>query len=96
VATDPSIEELFWRSLLICWVVNPDFEKAAFGTFTLASFAVIVMLFGLEHNLWLGGMMTGVAYNCLYDQPRRLWPCVVAHATTNFNLGMHVLTTQEW
>jgi len=53
VATDPSFEEPFWRSFLIRWVVNPDFEKVAFGTFTLASFAGTVVLFGLEHNLWL-------------------------------------------
>ncbi len=92
----PLMEELFWRSFLIRWVVNPDFEKVAFGTFTLASFVATVVLFGLEHNLWLAGMMAGVAYNCLYYQTRRLWPCVVAHATTNFILGMHVLATQEW
>ncbi|MDH5773506.1 MAG: CAAX prenyl protease-related protein [Nitrospirota bacterium] len=92
----PLMEELFWRSFLIRWVVNPDFEKVAFGTFTLASFAATVVLFGLEHNLWLAGMMAGVAYNGLYYKTRRLWPCVVAHATTNFILGLHVLATQEW
>ena len=92
----PLMEELFWRSFLIRWVVNPDFEKVAFGTFTLASFAATVVLFGLEHNLWLAGMMAGVAYNGLYYHTRRLWPCVVAHATTNAILGIHVLVTQEW
>ncbi len=92
----PLMEELFWRSFLIRWVVNPDFEKVAFGTFTLSSFAATVVLFGLEHNLWLAGMMAGLAYNGLYYKTRRLWPCIVAHATTNFILGMHVLATQEW
>jgi hypothetical protein len=92
----PLMEELFWRSFLIRWVVNPEFEKVAFGTFTLASFAVTVVLFGLEHNLWLAGMMAGVAYNGLYYHTRRLWPCVVAHATTNAILGIHVLVTKEW
>jgi CAAX prenyl protease-like protein len=47
----PLMEELFWRSFLIRWVGNPDFEKVAFGTFTLASFVAAVVLFGLEHNL---------------------------------------------
>ena len=92
----PLMEELFWRWFLIRWVVNSDFEKVAFGTFTLGSFAATVVLFGLEHNLWLAGMMAGVAYNGLYYETRRLWPCVVAHATTNGILGMHVLATQEW
>jgi len=67
----------------------------AFGAFTLASFAATVVLIGLEHNLWLAGMMAGVAYQCLYDPTRRLWPSVVAHATTNVILGMHV-ATQDW
>ncbi len=92
----PLMEELFWRSFLIRWVVDQDFEKVAFGTFTLASFGATVVLFGLEHNLWLAGMMAGVAYNFLYYQTRRLWPCIVAHATTNFILGLHVLLTHEW
>ncbi len=92
----PVMEELFWRSFLIRWIVNQDFEKVAFGTFTLGSFAWTVVLFGVEHNLWLAGMMAGVAYNCLWYQTRRLWPCVVAHATTNLLLGIHVLVTQEW
>jgi len=38
---------------LIRWVVNPDFEKVVFGTFTLGSFASTVVVFGLEHYLWL-------------------------------------------
>ncbi len=49
----PLMEELFCRSFLIRWVVNPDFEKVVFGTFTLGSFASTVVVFGLEHNLWL-------------------------------------------
>lgn len=71
----PLMEELFWRSFLIRWAVNPDFEKVAFGAFTLASFGATVVLFGLEHNLWLAGMMAGVAFNGLYYQMRRGGSC---------------------
>ena len=92
----PVMEELFWRSFLIRWIVNQDFEKVAFGTFTLGSCVWTVVLFGVEHNLWLAGMMAGVAYNGLWYYTRRLWPCVIAHATTNLLLGIHVLVTQEW
>jgi len=93
----PVMEELFWRSYLIRWIINPDaFEKVPLGLFTLGSFAATVILFGLEHNLWLAGMMAGTIYNGLLYQTRRLWPCVVAHATTNLVLGFHVLITQEW
>ncbi len=92
----PLMEELFWRSFLIRWIINQEFQKVALGTFTLGSFAATVVLFGLEHNLWLAGMMAGAIYNGLLYQTRRLWPCVVAHATTNLVLGLHVLMTQEW
>ena len=92
----PIMEELFWRSFLIRWIVNARFESVPFGTFTLGSFLVTVVLFGLEHNLWLAGMMAGAAYNLLFYWTRRLWPCVLAHALTNFVLGVHVLVTQEW
>ena len=92
----PLMEELFWRSFLIRWIINQDFEKVTFGTFTIGSFAATVVLFGLEHHLWLAGMMAGAIYNGLLYQTRRLWPCVLAHATTNLALGLHVLVTKEW
>lgn len=95
-AVVPIMEELFWRSFLIRWVINQDFEQVAIGTFTMGSFVATVVLFGLEHQLWLAGMMAGVAYNALLYKTRRLWPCVVAHATTNLILGIHVLLTGEW
>jgi CAAX prenyl protease-like protein len=93
----PVMEELFWRSFLIRWIINPNaFKKVPLGLFTLGSFAATVVLFGLEHHLWLAGMMAGAIYNGLLYQTRRLWPCVIAHATTNVMLGLHVLVTQEW
>lgn len=93
----PLMEELFWRSYLIRWMANPDaFEKVPLGLFSIGSFAATVILFGLEHNLWLAGMMAGAIYNGLLYRTRRLWPCIIAHATTNLTLGIHVLITQEW
>ena len=93
----PVMEELFWRSFLIRWIINPEaFEKVPLGLFTLGSFAATVIFFGLEHNLWLAGMMAGTIYNILLYQTKRLWPCVIAHATSNLALGFHVMITKEW
>jgi len=92
----PIMEELFWRSFLIRWIINSRFETIPLGTFTLGSFLITVVLFGLEHNLWLAGMMAGAAYNLLLYRTGRIWPCVLAHSLTNLMLGIHVLTTQEW
>lgn len=93
----PVMEELFWRSFLIRWIINPeDFKNIPLGTFTLSSFAITVVLFGLEHHLWLAGMVAGAIYNGVLYKTRGLWPCVIAHAVTNLTLGIHVLITQEW
>lgn len=92
----PVMEELFWRSFLIRYVISPRFETVRLGTFTLRSFVVTVILFGLEHQLWLAGMMAGAAYTILLYRTGRIWPCILAHATTNGALGIHVLATGEW
>ncbi len=92
----PVMEELFWRSFLIRWIIDTRFNVIPLGTFTIGSFAATVILFGLEHNLWLAGMMAGALYNVLLYQTRRLWPCILAHGLTNFVLGIHVLVTEEW
>lgn len=92
----PIMEELFWRSFLIRYLVSAKFESVPLGTFTIFSFAATVVLFGLEHDLWLAGMMAGVAYTGLLYYTKRLWPCILAHAVTNLALGIHVLLTGEW
>jgi len=92
----PIMEELFWRSFLIRYIVNANFETVRLGTFTVGSFAATVVLFGLEHNLWLAGMMAGICYSGLLYWTGRLWPCIIAHGMTNLVLGIHVLTTGEW
>jgi hypothetical protein len=92
----PIMEELFWRSFLLRYIIDPDFEKVAIGTFTWPSFAISSVLFGLEHNLWLAGIMAGLAYNILLYRTRSLMTCIVAHSTTNFLLGTYVLCCGAW
>ena len=92
----PVMEELFWRSFLLRYLISSRFEAVPLGTFTVFSFLATVTLFGLEHHLWLAGMMAGAAYTLLLYGTRRLWPSIIAHAVTNLALGIHVLLTQEW
>lgn len=92
----PVMEEIFWRSFLLRYLISPQFESVRLGTFSPFSFLATLVLFGLEHNLWLAGMMAGGAYTLLLYRTGRLWPCIVAHATTNLALGCHVLITSEW
>ena len=92
----PVMEELFWRSFLIRYVISPNFESVPLGAFTIGSFFATMILFGLEHQLWLAGMLAGLVYNLLLYKTGRLWPCILAHGTTNLILGIHVLLTGEW
>ena len=92
----PLMEELFWRAFLIRWLVNEDFKKVAIGTYTGASFAITVALFGLEHAQWLAGLICGTLYNWLYYHRRDIGACVVAHAVSNAALAAWVLTTGDW
>jgi len=96
VVVVPVMEELFWRSFLLRYLISPHFESVPLGSFTLFSFLGTVVLFGLEHNLWFAGILAGGAYTILLYWTRRLWPSIIAHAVTNLGLGIHVLVTHEW
>ncbi len=92
----PVMEELFWRSFIIRWIVNQDFAKVPIGHFTWPSFLLSSVLFGLEHNLFLAGVMAGVAYNLLLYYSKSLSQCIVSHAVSNLGLGIYVLITGKW
>lgn len=92
----PVMEELFWRSFLLRYIIDSNFMAVRIGTYTLASFAIGSVLFGLEHNLVLAGIMAGVAYSLLLYWTKSIGQCVLAHAVTNFVLGIYVLQTGYW
>jgi CAAX protease family protein len=58
--------------------------------------AVTLILFAVEHDRWLAGLMAGAAYTMLLYWTQRLWPCILAHGLTNLLLGVHVLLTHDW
>lgn len=92
----PVMEELFWRSFLLRYLVNPDFRQVPLGTFTTSALIISAALFGIEHNQWVAGVVAGLLYTLLLYQTKSLFSCIVAHAATNFLLGVHVIATQAW
>lgn len=92
----PVMEELFWRSFLMRWIASPDFEKLDPAQVGIKSFVITILLFGVEHNLWLAGIVAGAAYCVLYMRHRTLWSPILAHAVTNGLLGIWVLATGNW
>ncbi len=92
----PLMEELFWRSFVMRWIVRPDFMAIAPAAVRLFPFVVTAVLFGFQHHLWLAGIVAGVVYGALYVRTGNLWVPVLAHAVTNGALGAWVLATGQW
>ncbi|WP_054031601.1 CAAX prenyl protease-related protein [Desulfatitalea tepidiphila] len=92
----PIMEELFWRSFIMRYAINPDFRKVPLGTFSLFSFAAVVILFGLEHYRVIQGIIAGIIYTLLVIRQKSLRGCILAHGVTNLGLGIYVLSTEEW
>ena len=92
----PIMEELFWRSFLLRYLINPDFKQVPIGTFSWLSFGGTVVLFGLEHYQWLPGIVAGIIYTLLLYRRKELFDCIIAHAITNLTLGIFVLVTHQW
>jgi len=92
----PVMEELFWRSFLMRYLIQADFRRISVGTFSAFSFVAVAVAFGFEHHRWLVGIFAGVAYGGLLVWRRDLFTCVLAHAITNLGLGIYVLKTGQW
>lgn len=92
----PVMEELFWRSFLMRWVDNQDFEKVAPNEVSLRAIVISTLVFMLAHTQWLGAIVAGLAYAWLYRYTRSLWAPILAHAVTNGVLGIWVVVYGNW
>ena len=92
----PVMEELFWRSFLLRYLINPDFRRVPLGAFTWFSFIGVAVMFGLEHHRVIVGIVAGVIYNLLLIRQKKLRGCILAHGLTNLGLGIYVLLTESW
>lgn len=92
----PIMEELFWRSFLLRYLTDPDYERLPLGAFSWTAFGIVAAAFGFVHPEWLPALLCAVAYGLLLKQTRSLFACVVAHGVTNLALGIYVLMTGQW
>jgi len=92
----PIMEELFWRSFLIRYIISTDFGKIPIGSFTWASFLLTAFLFGLEHHYILAGVVAGIIFNLVLYYTKSIVQCILAHAVANLALGVYVLLTGQW
>ena len=94
----PLVEEIFWRGFLLRYLIDEKFYRIPFGTFSWLSFAGVAMGFGLAHSPadWIAALITGALYNYVAYRSRNLASCVLAHAVTNFCLGLWIMATGQW
>ena len=92
------MEEIFWRSFLLRFVIDEHFERVSFGKFTWPSFAIVALAFTFSHSRadWLAAFVAGALYNVVAYRSRSLASCVLAHAVTNLLLGFWIMQTQQW
>ncbi|MBC7940956.1 MAG: CAAX prenyl protease-related protein [Chitinophagaceae bacterium] len=92
----PVMEELFWRSFLMRWLQDPQFEGVLPQRVGLKAIVLSTFVFTLAHTLWLAAVLAGLAYAWLYVRTGKLWVAVIAHAVTNGVLGIWVVATGNW
>lgn len=92
----PIMEEVFWRSFVMRFLVNSKFDRVPLGQFTWYSFGITAVAFGFEHHRWLPGIIAGIVYAGVLYRTRNLASPIQAHATTNLLLGIYVLHTGQW
>lgn len=92
----PVMEELFWRSFLMRYLINADFRSIPMGAFSWFSFIGVAVFFGLEHHRVLVGIIAGVLYGLLLVYQKNLKGVILAHGVTNLGLGLYVIVTGNW
>lgn len=92
----PLMEEIFWRSFVMRFLVASRFKSVPLGQFTWYSFIITAIAFGFEHHRWLPGILAGIVYAALLYRTRNLFSPILAHAVTNLLLGVYVIHTGQW
>jgi uncharacterized protein len=92
----PALEEVFFRSFLYRYLAAANFQTIPLGAFRFTPFLAASVIFGLEHNQWLAGILCGLAYQGLVCLKGRLGDAMAAHAVTNFLLGLWVVWRGAW
>ena len=93
----PILEELFWRSWLMRWLISADFERVPMGTFSMQAFLIVAVAFASEHgSYWDVGLAAGLIYNWWMIRTKSLGDLILAHAVTNAALSAYVVFAGKW
>ena len=92
----PVMEEVFWRSFAMRYLIDENFKSVPLGQFSWFSFIVVSIAFGFEHHQWLPGIIAGMVYAGILYRTKNLFSPILSHAVTNLLLGIYVIDTGKW
>ena len=91
------IEEFFLRGFVMRFMVDADWWAVPFGTVTVAAVLAGTVVPMLMHPAELFAAAAWFSLiTVLMIKTRNIWDCIVAHAITNFLLGVYVVFSNEW
>ncbi|MBY0522445.1 MAG: exosortase E/protease, VPEID-CTERM system [Gemmataceae bacterium] len=92
----PLAEELAFRGYLLRRLIAADFLEVSPRRFTLLSFVISSLLFGLLHGRWLAGTLCGMLFAFAVYRRGRLADAILAHAVANALIAACVLLGGAW
>ncbi|MBM4152407.1 MAG: CAAX prenyl protease-related protein [Kiritimatiellaceae bacterium] len=91
-----AIEEFMFRGFLYRWMQGSPFFKIDIGKMNGSMCMLVAVIFALEHNEWLMGILCGLLYTWLMVRTRDIWAPIWAHALTNGLLGWYAVQTGSY
>ena len=92
----PITEELAFRGYLLRRVIDEDFTSVSPKMFTITSFLVSSVAFGLLHEEWLAGILAGMIFAMAQYRRGSIADAIAAHAVSNALLAVYVLWFGQW
>jgi hypothetical protein len=92
----PFIEEVFYRSFVYRYIIKPDFLSVPIKQVHGLSFLITSAIFASTHREWLAAFLCGLIYQWLACRKNGIGETVFAHGTTNFLLGLWVISQSAW
>jgi exosortase E/protease (VPEID-CTERM system) len=92
----PIVEELAFRGYLLRRLIDSDFTTVSPKQFTMTSFVVSSVAFGMVHGHWFAGVLAGMIYAAAQYRRGKISDAIVAHVVTNALIAAYVLGFGEW
>lgn len=89
-------EEFFWRGFLYRWMLGAPFIKIPMGRFDWKMWMAIALMFATVHVEWFAAILCGLIYGILIIKTGDIWSGIIAHALTNFLLGLYAIYFGYW